>query len=98
VPPSINLIIRSAMTPFASAANFINGVNCRRLIVPRLKSNSYSAGGLHWYLPLAPLSLIHFGCVPQCKMPGRGTLTTALYQTGRPTDMWQAKAGNLTVS
>lgn len=47
VPPSINLIIRSAMTPFASAANFINGVNCRRLIVPRLKSNSYSAGGLH---------------------------------------------------
>jgi hypothetical protein len=32
LPPSINLSIRSAITPFASSANIINGVNCRRLI------------------------------------------------------------------
>jgi hypothetical protein len=39
LPPSISFVIRSAITPFASTANFIKEVNSRRLIrSPRLLS------------------------------------------------------------
>jgi hypothetical protein len=40
LPPSISFVIRSAITPFASTANFIKEVNSRRLIrSPRLLSH-----------------------------------------------------------
>jgi hypothetical protein len=44
LPPTISFIILSAITVFASTANIIKGVNCRRLIAgPLIESEHFGS-------------------------------------------------------
>jgi hypothetical protein len=50
LPPTISFIILSAITVFASTANIIKGVKCRRLIaLPPGRLEKSSRDSLHWF-------------------------------------------------